>query len=314
MARIGIDVAYSSTPSVTRLPDGRLRMAWFTAPDHYGYGVSRTMTALSADDGATWSPAAELVGMRNTRDLCLSTAADGRVWMTYFLANATYPALGVYARASTDGGTTFGPIVRVDPNLPYAASTAPIRDDGAGTLWLPYYGRATGETQDSVYLATSTDNGATWSSTRIVNGPALGTSFNEPWLTQPTPGAPLQIFHRYGGWSQIGLTESTTNGATWTSPRPLFSGTGRAAAIETNNGLLVIYRNIQSRRAEYAISQDGGQTWPHQGIPMLNNANNSQYGMVYAAPLENGAGNIYCPIAMEDSQSRCALWQGTFTP
>jgi hypothetical protein len=288
-------------------------MAWFTAPDHFGYGVSRTMTALSADDGVTWSAATEMAGMRNTRDLCLSTASDGRVWMTYFLASAAQPALGVYARASTDGGDTFGPVVRVDPNLPYAASTAPIRDDGAGTLWLPYYGRAAGETLDSVYLAASTDGGATWVSQRVVDGPAAGIAFNEPWLLPPVAGGPLRMFHRYGGWSQIGLTESVVGTTSWSAPRPLFTGTGRAAAVESGGLLLVVYRNIQSRRAEYAISPDGGLTWPHQGVPMLNNGNGSQFGMVYAAPLELSAGRVYCPVAMEDSPARCALWHGTFT-
>lgn len=308
MTRIGVDTTYSSTPTLNRLPDGRLRLSWFNGPDHYSYGTARVMTATSSDNGGTWSAASEVPGMRQARDPSMSTVGSA-VWITYFLATASQPAQGVYARRSVDGGLTFGAAVRVDSQLPYAACSAPIREIG-GALWMPYYGRAAGEIRDSSFMARSTDGGATWQSERIANGTADARDYNEPWLVDGT-GTPT-VLHRYGGWSEIGMTRYVNGG--WTQPRPLFPGTGRAATIRTSTNLLVsVYRDTQSRAAVYAVSQDNGQTWPHHGKTMLPNFATAPFGMVYASPLEIAPNRIYCPVSMEDSTTRCALWQGTLT-
>jgi len=310
---------YSAFPTVVEIPAG-LRAVWWQGNDHLSYGTSRLFTTTSSDSGASWTAPEFLRWSIGVRDPNVSRQADDRHWLTYFTGFQSLPALGAYARLSRDGGATWGTPRRVDPRLPYAAVSAPIRAEGPGgrdTLWLPFYGRerddATGDLEefDSAYIARSVDGGANWTSTRIADGAADERSYAEPWLVldENQPGRML-VFHRHGAWQSIGLTESTDGGQSWSAPRELFPGTGRPTALATSTGqLVVVYRDATTRDAVYAVSTDDGATW-NAGQLLMENHNSTQLGMVYAAMVETAPGEVYTLVSMEDNGVNARLWHG----
>jgi BNR repeat-like domain len=299
---------YSGLPTITRLPSGSLRLAWFQGADHLSYGTATVMTSLSRDDGQTWSAPRAYSWADSLRDPGLSTIG-GRVWLSYFTGTAGNPATGVFVRGSVDGGETFGTPDRVDPNLPYAACSAPLRAVG-DVLGMPWYGRRAGDAHDSAWLSTRRAGTSEWTTQLVADGQADGRGYAEPWLLVDHPR--LRMFHRYGGRDRIGLTESADGGQSWTR-RPLFAGWGKPAAIRLSTGqLVVIYRSITDSSAVYAISRDDGLSWD-PGRVLVPNTAGTALGMIYAAPVEISGGRVYVVVSMEDNGTSARLWHGQLT-
>lgn len=137
-------------------------------------------------------------GGPDLRDPHLSTIG-GDVWLTYFVRDTNGTPTGARAARSTDGGATFGPSVRVDPNLPYAAISSPVvKVDGK--LMTAFYARETGENVDTAWAAWSTDNGQNWESNRIANGIGANYTYTEPWVV--TDGTTAVYLFRDGDWNR----------------------------------------------------------------------------------------------------------------
>ncbi|WP_460394048.1 exo-alpha-sialidase [Actinophytocola sediminis] len=308
---------HAGFPTAVRLADGTVRMMWRQGAGHVS-GDGRIYTSVGNPATGEWSTP-ELVrvdGGPDIRDPHLGPSglseAGGDVWLTYFVTNpATGIPTGARAARSTDGGQTFGPSVRIDPNLPYAAISAPIVQVGT-KLWTAFYGRKAGEAVDTAWVAWSADGGTTWTSNRLANAIGGGLPYQEPWLV--ANGNKIVVLFRAGNWSGIGMRSSPDAGATWGPvTRVLDNATGNSASVWASNGTIyTVYRHTVTRDAMLATSTDGGQTWTSQRTIMPRPAGSAaaSVGMTYAHPVELGTGYIWCPIGMERAPTDSRLYLG----
>lgn len=315
---LGIDTApHSAFPAAVRLPDGRVRLAWRESSGHLATD-GRTMTAVGDPVTGQWSTPTEVVldTVGPGRDMRPGALAliDGKVVLTYFYSVNSIPQ-GAYYAISDDGGATYGTSVRIDGGRPYAAASAPMVKIGS-KLVIPWYGRNTGETIDTVWISQSMDNGQTWQPNRIVNGLTTNHVYTEPWAL--VRGTTLMLLYRDGTWDALGMRVTRNGDAaapTWDTPRDkvITNATGNSASVWGSNGVIYLtYRSTTSRSAELIASDDNGATWWPQGQLMKAPANlgKGSVGMTYAAPIELGNGLIFCPLGMETSLDTSRLYVG----
>lgn len=305
---IGVDSAYAAFPSVCRFDSGQLRLVWRQGSDHVTARDGNIHTSTSTDNGLTWTAATIAVDDTvDLRDPCIATAG-GTTFLTYFKGTASLAAAGCFLRKSTNDGVSWGTEIRID-NLPYAAMCAPVIQVGANLL-TAFYARNTGDTLDSCWLATSSDNGDTWSRQLVANGPAAGRHYQEPWLV--AKGAEVWMFFRYGTAQSIGASVSTDSGVTWSAPTELFGDAiGRPAAVWLSTGTkAVVARRISDKQA-VVRSHNGGtsQTAWLPARPTMIQPASGPIGMQYAHPLEI-PGGVICPVGIESATNASRIHIG----
>lgn len=224
---------YSAFPSVVKLDDGRLLVAFRRAPNHLMMGFDRyshidlnsqLVSVASSDDGNTWSPKPELMFAHpfgGSQDPCMIKLLNGDILCTSYLwmqlgknlldsykgrvvGEGNYTFGGGYLIRSTDAGKTWhGPF---DPGSPLPVENRTtmlgkmsLYNRGAlcqsndGTI---YWAVACDNPHGgfSVYLVKSSDNGVTWQyCSTIADDPKI--SFNETSIIQ-TPSGDLVAFMR----------------------------------------------------------------------------------------------------------------------
>jgi ketosteroid isomerase-like protein len=297
----GQDTAHSSAPSICRTATGRLLMLYRQGTDHFLARDGIFKLATSDDNGATWNAPVTVLDQRPTWDSQgqgLSESRDGTTLrMTYFKAAASNGAAGVFLRTSSDGGTSWSDETRVDPGLPYAATTDVVVETADGALLLAFYGRRAGDTSDSVWLARSRDRGATWCSARLADGQAPSLHFNEPVVAYRSDGTAV-IAYRYGGSQSVGTMTSTDHGITWSTGAERFPGTGKAHVFWLNPGTLVcVYRQLSTGHAVMRYSRTAGATWSPARLvdPVMYPGG----WMLYASSCDLGGGQQLVAFAQE---------------
>ncbi len=185
----GLDNNHAAFPGAARLPDGSLYLVWREGSNHWTNRDGTLLASRSNDLGRTWSKPFTIVPYAGDgvdyRAPSVSVSRDGtRMYLTYFKGTSAVAAAGAFLRVSTDQGQTWGPEVRMD-NLPYAAICAPLVELASGDLLGVLYGHSGSETQDSVWLVRSSDQGQTWQApVRLVNGVTDARNYQEPWAVQ----------------------------------------------------------------------------------------------------------------------------------
>jgi hypothetical protein len=304
----GGDTAHSAFPDVVNLTSGKMLMTYRQGTNHSAARDGIIRKATSDNHGRSWTaPTTIATGAAGVdlRDPCVSLSRDGlTIYLTYFKGTAVLAAAGVFWRASTDGGVNWSAEVRVDGASPYAASSAKCIELDNGTLVIPYYGRAGVETLDSVWLAKSTTGGATWTQTRILNGPTAVLDFQEPWMV--LKGQTAVIGYRHGNADNIGITVSTDNTANWSGASAKFAGTGRPTLFFADDiSLCCIYRNNATSASIYSAMMrttlDNGTTWSPARI--LEKAwNGGALGMTYAG-VDRVDGGASCIVMGQESST-----------
>jgi hypothetical protein len=271
---------HSAFPGIAQLPDGAVHLVWREGSDHVQSRDGVIRRAVSTDGGRTFGPVTLLRADEEDRDPSLAVIDAGNgpaLYMTWFLASATAPARGAYVMRE------FGATYRMDPNLPYAATTAPVVRLPNGQIGGVFYGRQPGENINTVFMAWSNDGGP-WTSNRIANAIGAGIPYSEPWAV--VDGVWTHVFFRDGA-DGIAMRSSSNSGATgsWNEPhRILNDATGRPVTIRTAAGTLVmVYRQASTGAARIAFSADHGVTWQDGGL-LLSSVGG--IGMTYAAMFE----------------------------
>ena len=199
----------------------------------------------------------------DVEDPQISVTADGMVdivW-TEIRGNNTNP---VFHRHSSDGGTSWGPVRRVFTGN---CSGPTVTRDGDGTLHCIF-----GHTTFTSILrhATSTDNGATWTTPVNVPNSQVGTTVYPVLLSGE--GNTLHLFWRC---NQAFRLRSDDAGATW-GPRVQISRNPNRpsrlrAEIDNQGNLFVMWiqpegQDPDDHRVWFSRSLDGGTNWLSQTI------------------------------------------------
>lgn len=302
---LGVGSQHSAFPSVVRLDEKTLMMAWRQGSNHATNRDGTIRRAMSRNNGVSWGEETHLreaAGGIDLRDPSISYAR-GALHMTMFTGSSTAPARAAYDLRE------WGDVKRIDPMYGYAAITSPTVELPNGMLGTAFYGRQMGESIDTSFMAWTVDHGLTWTTNRIANGISSGHAYNEPFLVRD--GSDIHVFFR-SGTTAIGMRSSPDSGATWGPVREILTNaTGRPSTFCTSGGVLVmVYRSLPSKAAQVAYSSDHGATWL-QGATLMVPPAGSPNGMTYAAMFEPDPGQVGVVFGMENTLTSSVLYGAT---
>jgi hypothetical protein len=221
----------------------------------------------------------QIVGAGNTWEP--SVAADPGAPYVYTMYNdfsgakscKTCPSPFMVVRASSNGGATFGPEVRICqcPHIGFQYDpTIAVSSTGAVyAVWLNNY---------TIAFSKSTDHGATWSAPTIVSGKL---SSDKPWLGISKNGTDVYIMFAKGTGGDLYEVHSHNGGATFSTAQMI--GTVPGVHYFYPNGLAVLpsgtavmsasqYPNSNSQTNTAPISiatfrtTNGGTTWTRVNV------------------------------------------------
>jgi hypothetical protein len=305
------NIAHSAFPSVVQRTDGVLYMVVRRGSDHSTTKDGGVWYTTSTDQGRTWAAPTQLLGASagvEYRDPCVSLSTDGAtIYLTYFKASAANGGLGAFFRTSVNGGTSYGAEVRIDGSRPFAAVSAPAVQLSSGTIVVPWYGNETAEAKQSVYVATSTNGGSSWTQTRILNGVTLGQDMQEPWISRKPGADNLFMTYRYGNNANIGNSSSTqTDGLGWSAAAVAFAGTGRPSTVWLSTGDVLC--NFRDSANQYFLTRlctnTGSFTWQAQHLVCRTPTGGF---WTYGQPIEITPGvalNVFCEEIAATTVSR----------
>jgi hypothetical protein len=304
------NIAHTGFPSIVQRADGVFYMVARRGSDHSTTKDGGVWYTTSSDQGRTWAAPTQLLGASGGveyRDPCVSLSADGtKIYLTYFKASAANGGLGVFFRTSADGGASYAAEVRVDGSRPFAASSAPAVELSSGTIVVPWYGNETSEANQSVYVATSTNGGSSWTQTRVFNGVTLTQNMQEPWITRKPGADNLFMTYRYGTNANIGhSTSSQTDGLGWSAAAMAFAGSGRPSCLWLSTGdVLCVYRDSTNQLFWARLcTSPATPTWqaPHLVRRTLTGGR-----WDYGHPIETTPGIAICPFSEENAATTVA--------
>jgi hypothetical protein len=237
-----------------------------------------SFTCLTDDDGATWAPS-QGGGIPSGVDHQSigggPFSADG----LGALPTSTYPNAVYYCSqdiatafcaVSRDGGTTFGAGVPTYSLLDCGGLHGHIKVAPDGTAYLP-----NADCGDSQAVATSTDNGTTWT---VQHVPGVTPGDGDPSVGVGSNGT--VYFGYVDGTGKPGVAVSQDRGATWTAPQTLGQAFGiknavfptvvagdddRAAVAYLGTPTGGDYQDQANFHGEWHLyidtTYDGGKTW-----------------------------------------------------
>lgn len=220
-------------PEKERPPFSPLRKSLGKSPNNDD-GYARIVGSVSRDGGKTWSTprvhADDADAKVNTMSPALARLPDGRLMLAYSWRSGgnhpdNYGPCARRVRFSSDEGTTWSEPTRITP------------DDGTyhtgchDRAWVLSSGRILVQChtntpakpggkyldQKHVYIAYSDDAGRTWKQSNRLTEP-VARGLNESCLVPRADGSLLMVLRSWRGYSY--LSESTDEGATWSTPRP----------------------------------------------------------------------------------------------
>ena len=208
-------------PSVAKLRDGRLLVAYYDSPDHVS-PLGRISMVQSRDEGLTWSAPRVIVDTPlDDRDPSLMVTRDGRLLLSYFARNSVTKTSRVFVTRSDDDGATWSEPVNVETSLDDSGTSSKIVEAANGDLLIPIYGSAEGTVNSRATIVRSRDGARTWPLRHEVGvAAAAGMNFSEPGLA--VAGERMLLLTRtdrkdelaYAVWSGDG-------GVTWSEPSPV---------------------------------------------------------------------------------------------
>ena len=279
---------HNSIPAITRLPDGRLFLAW-SASIGFARG-GRIVGAFSDDGGKTWGEPIELINNPDRDDGDPSIVVHGdrlsvistsirlperfdkfNVWPV------TYDRTWWWMTTTEDGGKSWSTPVEVERPFNYAGKRANTHRLGDGTLLLSGYYETQAEESDvpgyerDMHCAAATfrssDGGRTWTAgEHITISGESGAA--EPATVVLSNGDMFCLLRNSS--DRLFQTRSRDGGQTWDTPEPSPLPARNAPAwvhrLEDRPGdeLVVAWDNDPATGRwplVVAHSPDGGRTW-----------------------------------------------------
>jgi len=176
-----------------------------------------------------------------------------------------------------------------------------------GRLWAVWYGGGTGEGDENyVMLATSGDDGETWSDLKVVIDPPDPVRAFDPCLWHDPRGRLwlfwAQSYHRFDGRAGVWVIQTSDSGSEsprWSDPRRLCNGVAmnKPTVLGSGEWLLpaCVWRSSkrsdvpeEEKRPNVFASTDCGSTWMRRGGPVVPEGSFSEHMVV-----EKGDGRLW---------------------
>lgn len=242
-----------------------------------GLNIQRVLFASSNDGGITWGTPIEVpssVGLYTNPGMTVKNHTVTVVWSA-----DVSPAINILASTSTDDGATWG-VAKVigfsSPNY-----TQPKVEDDGDTITATWF--QTNGSDNLIQVASSTDNGATWSAPTTFTEPGSSTS---PTLTSGGAVTTVVWSRNIGALSWIEAASSSDQGATWSAPSAISSTTQwEYSPVGATDGSTIseIWSSNDGTINQILISRssDGGSTW--SSPTAISNALTNSFNAVIAS-------------------------------
>ena len=230
----------------------------------------------SDDGGRSWSSPVPLSSTTDSvDDSNADVSADGDRVVVTWLHGASLTPQDVQAVASADGGATFGSIADVSGNLKGDAGDSDlltVHVDGLN-VYVSFEDDAANPTvSEDVYVASSTDGGATWGNPVRVNDTAAGTVDSDDLELKTTGSTAYLVWiDKRAGNDRVYFDRTLDGGATWGTDK-LLDRSGALADADSpsmsveGTSVHVVWTDDRSDVALadqvfYASSSDSGATF-----------------------------------------------------
>lgn len=307
---------HNGFPALCVAANGDLVMAYTKCSTHTAFD-GKLIVRRSQDKGATWGSEQTVFdfdtdggGTDFWASGGLTTLADGRIML---LVGKRVSGAGVVDGIgyfeSSDNGATWGSVNTLNPSLTgFAAEGGGIYELSNGDLLFPFYGQnSTDAGKWSACLLRSTDGGATWGSqVTVAPGITDGKTYAEPGFVEI--GSTLYCFFREEGSTEMRITTSTNNGATWGARSAVIGlASGRMTPLKLATGEVITpirWTNIGTNPCAIAYTKDGS-IW-QVGNAFAESPNFTDAQMVYGQFAQDAEGNLYLAYAQEASGASVA--------
>ena len=272
------------------LPDGDLLACWFAGSDEGNADISIAVSRLKAGE-SRWS-VGEIVSddpSRSEQNPSLFLTPGGEIWLMYTAQTSRTPddnpnfnlqyTAEIRRKISKDNGYTWGPTETMFSRPgSFCRQKIQILSNGRWVFgnWICFPDESRNGS-DITVVQISDDEGKTWRETEIPDS-AGRVHAN---LMEVAPGKLTALFRsRFADHIYIAYSEDY--GDTWTSPVPtcLPNNNSSISSIKLQSGsLALIYNPVkfnddtaktvwpnQRCPVTFAISDDGGKTWPYKRI------------------------------------------------
>lgn len=268
------DGLYNAFPSIIKLSNGNLLMAYRKGTEHTITGNGYIVSRLSTNNGFSWGPEVTILqdAIANTdyRDPSLTQLANGDIILSYFLHTGTDPYAAYQASTikSSNLGSTWSAPVNLTGYADWSAVSAPVVQLANGDLLLPSYGHDGSTFKTRIHK--STDNGNTWTNLSVLTSETYTTGpgpyYTEPVIIQLANGNVLATI-RNESTSYTDIKLSTDLGANWGAASQKFQSNSRCNMNLTfNNRIVFSYRWRPTATASLSsvlrYSDDNGATFP----------------------------------------------------
>lgn len=305
------------------LPDGDLLACWFAGSDEGNADISIAVSRLRAGE-SRWS-AGEIVSddpSRSEQNPSLFLAPGGEIWLMYTAQTSRTPedrpnfnlqyTAEIRRKISRDNGYTWGPTETVFSRPgSFCRQKIQVLSSGRWVFgnWICFPDE-TRNGSDVTVVQISDDQGKTWRGVEVPDS-AGRVHAN---LIETAPGKLTALFRsRFA--DNIYIAYSEDDGETWTRPERtcLPNNNSSISAIRLQSGsLALIYNPVrfnddtsrtvwphQRCPVTFAISDDGGKTWPYRRViepgegftGEYNDINNRRYE--YPVMMQSKDGKIH---------------------
>jgi hypothetical protein len=284
------DTKYNAWPTVCRLRDNRILLAYTKGDTHHSDTTGKAVGKIGTEglEGAiAWGAEFDIYDHASlwATVAAVSQISTGRIFATLWRDNPAVAGslVGGYAYSDDEGATWSA---WTDFTTTYTTEEFPVSaivELPNGDLLVLINGRTGGSALewDCVSLR-STDGGATFGSQTTLVLYATFTRFHTESQLVVLDNDDLFVIHRTSALSGTHYTQrSTDGGATWSAPVSAFTGYGQPNFIQASTGTLIATTRDNATADVIAYtSTDRGVTWSAGTILATS------FEMEYACPIE----------------------------
>lgn len=307
------DTKYNAWPTVARLTENRLIIAYTKADSHHGDNTGKAVVKIGAEDGAgTVSWGSEITAYDHpslwVSAFGVARVSTGRVFLTLWRDNFSSSGTGeagiIYSDDDGATWTDWADLTNGFTQESYGAG--PVCEMPDGDLLVTIEGSNSGQAiaNRSSHTLRSTDGGVTWGGEVTVRNYVTDTRPYYESRLLLLDNDVLQCYHRTSASTGTHyLSESTDFGMTWGAPVAIVDGYGAPNTAQASTGT-VFFSTRDNATADTILytSTDRGATWDSGTIIATSTE------MMYACPVESlRTGEVYVVLGDEVSSSNCDI-------